>query len=53
MKWERICPCCNQSVSRADIDFADKMICLECRKKQKENWIKKEHNVKWMKEVLK
>ena len=35
MNWERICPVCNRSVSRADIDFADKLICLECRREEK------------------
>ena len=52
MSWKRACSCCNQPVSRADIDFDDKLICLKCRIKQKENWAKKEHNIKWKKEVL-
>lgn len=48
--WERVCPCCNQPVSNADIDFDDKLICLDCRREEKENWAKKEHSIKWQKE---
>lgn len=49
IKWENICQCCNKPVSKADIDFEDKRICLEClRKEQEELWGIKES--KWLRE---
>ena len=45
LKWEIICPVCNQPVSKADIDFSDKLICIDCaRKEKKEMWNKNNCN---------
>lgn len=35
LKWKIVCPYCNKEVSKADIDFIDKRICLDCRIKDK------------------
>lgn len=48
--WEILCPVCNQPVSKADIDYADKRICIDCARKEKEemwNNNSKRGNIKW------
>ena len=49
LKWEILCPCCNQPVSKADIDFADKRICIDCARKEKEEMYlnKSKEKIKW------
>lgn len=34
--WEILCPHCGKPVSKSDIDFEDKRICINCARKQKE-----------------
>lgn len=42
MKWVRLCPRCGQEVGKADIDFDDNLICIDCiRELQSLEWDKK------------
>lgn len=45
MEWVRLCPRCKQEVGRADIDFDDKLICIDCIRELKS--LKWDKQSKW------